>query len=210
MRFKTSAASILFALGLPVVASAQERDTLSLVGRNVLQFGIGLTGTREASATPSFSSSRTTGEVGSFGYTRWVRPEVAFSISASVINAEASASFASSYANVVTPILFGVSYSPRALALTRSLRPYVSGAIGPYINFVDETVAFSSASYSSEAVAGGRAAIGANWFAARHFLMSIEANYNAVAEFERANTVTRDPSGFGFSLGFGFSWGGRY
>src|SRR5262245_58694086 len=137
MRFKTVA--LLGAFALPVVASAQATDTLSLTGRTNIMVGIGLTGARDATASPGQATTHTTGEVGSFTFNHWVRPEVGVIISAAVMNADASArSGGRAYTNAITPILFGVSYSPRALALTPSIRPFVSAAAGPYFHTVTE------------------------------------------------------------------------
>jgi hypothetical protein len=110
---------------------------------------------------------------------------------------------------VITPILFGVSYSPRALALTTSLRPFVSAAVGPYVHTVSDAGP-GTANSTSESVAGARFAAGANWFVARHFLLSLEGDYHAVGRFSRQDAATSKASGFGMLLGFGFSWGGNY
>lgn len=206
MRVKTFA--LLVALGLPVVLSAQAIDTLSLTGRSSINLGFGLTGVRDASVTPNGASTHTSGEAGSIGFMHWVRPEVAVSIGASVLSADASAVNSGAHANAVTALLVGVSYAPSALALTRSLRPYVSAAAGPYMHTA-ETAGALSASSTTETVAGARLAGGINWFAARHFMMAFEGNYNAVGSFDRPDTPSSKPSGFGMSLTFGVSWGGR-
>jgi hypothetical protein len=206
MRFTTSA--LLLLLGLSA-AGAQTADTLSLAGRNSLMLGLGFANSTSASAAGNQTTVRTSGETGSFSYHHWLRPQVGLSITAAVLNAEATTTFGRSNANVIMPVLFGLNYSPRALALTRSMRPFVGAAVGPYIHMVDEVSTGVAEAYT-ESVAGARFSTGMNWFAARHFMMTLEGHYNAVGEFSRRDAVTRDPSGFGFSLGFGFSWGGRY
>ena len=208
MRIKTSA--LVIALGLPVVAGAQATtDTLSLAGRTNIMFGIGLTGSRDAAARPGQATTHTTGEVGSFGFNHWVRPEIAVQITASVLNADATADVGRAHTNAIAPILFGVSYSPRALALTPSIRPFVSGAVGPYFHTVSDASP-GKASTTTESVAGARLAVGTNWFVAKHFMLSVEGDYNAVGRFSEQDAVTASPSGFGMLFGFGFSWGGKY
>jgi hypothetical protein len=202
--------ALLLVIGLPVFARAQSSaDSLTLAGRSNIMFGIGLTGARDATASPGLESTHTTGEVGSLAFNHWVRPEIAVQISASVLNADATASGASSHTNAIAPILFGVSYSPRALALTTSLRPFVSAAVGPYFHIVSDAGATTSSSMT-ESVAGARFAAGTNWFVARHFMLSLEGDYHAVGRFDRQDAVTSKASGFGMSFGLGFSWGGTY
>lgn len=209
MRVKTAA--LLVALGVPFVLRAQAVDTLSLAGRSSINFGIGLTGQRNVSAGLSGVDTHTTGELGSLGFTHWMRPEVAITISAALLNADQTVNGGRTRANAVTPILFGVSYSPRALAVSSSLRPYVALAAGPYFHTVSDIGVGNERSIVEsrvESAAGMRSAIGANWFVARHFLLSVEGDYHAVSHFSQNDELT-NPSGFGMSLGFGFSWGGR-
>jgi hypothetical protein len=199
---------LIFALTAPAALRAQSVDSLSLAGRSSINFGIGLTGQRTTTAGISGVDTHTTGEVGSFGFTHWFRPEVAITVSAAVLDADETVIGGHTHTNVVTPLLFGASYSPRALALSSSLRPYVSLAAGPYFHSVSD-VGFGNETSTVESVAGVRSAIGANWFVASHFLLSIEGDYHAVSHFEHKDALTTNPSGFGMSFGFGFSWGGR-
>ena len=202
--------ALLLVIAVPALGRAQSAaDTLDLAGRTNIMLGIGLTGARDATASPGLESTHTTGEVGSLAFNHWVRPEIGVLISASVLNADATSSGGSASTNAITPILFGVSYSPRALALTTSLRPFVSAAAGPYIHTVSNAGP-GTASSTSESVAGARFAAGANWFVARHFMLSLEGDYHAVGEFSRQDAATSKASGFGMSFGLGFSWGGKY
>ena len=196
-------------VAVPVFARAQSApDTLSLLGRSTISLGFGLTGARSATAGVGETSTHTTGQVGGMALAHWVRPTVAVEISVAALNADASASGARVHANVVTPILFGLSVSPRALALTTSIRPYLSAAAGPYIHSVSDEFG-ASASASVEAVPGARLAAGTNWFVSRHFLVGLEGNYHAVGKFDQPDALTEKASGFGMSLSFGFAWGGR-
>jgi hypothetical protein len=161
------ASALLLVIAIPVLGQAQSTvDSLNLAGRTNIMFGIGLTGARSATASPGFESTHTTGEVGSFAFNHWVSPEIGVLVSAAVLNADATSSGGIASTNAITPILFGASYSPRALALTTSLRPFVSAAVGPYIHTVSDAGP-STANSTSESVAGARFAAGANWFVAR-------------------------------------------
>lgn len=206
MRFKTLA---LVALGVPAVLSAQSIDTLSLAGRSSINFGIGLTGQSSASAGVGGVDAHTTGERGSLGFSHWIRPEVALTVSVASLSGEATVLGAHVRTNAITPVLFGVSYSPRALAVSSTLRPYIALAAGPYFHSAADANVFGGANATVESVAGLRSAIGANWFVARHFFLSLEGDYNAVSQFSQKDEATKDPSGFGISFGVGFNWGGR-
>jgi hypothetical protein len=197
------------AVAIPTIVHAQEApDSLSLLGRSTISLGLGLTGSRSATADVGRTATHTSGQVAALAFTHWIRPSVAIEISGAVLNADASVSAAHVHDNAIVPILFGLSVSPRALALSSSLRPYLSAAAGPYIHAVSDVYAGGTTS-ATETVAGARLAAGANWFVARHFLVGVEGNYHAVGKFETPDALTEKPSGFGMSLSFGFAWGGR-
>jgi hypothetical protein len=199
----------LFLVGLPAIVGAQgATDTLSLDGKSAIMAGFGLTGTRDATVTTRSATTRASGEIGSLGFIHWVRPELAITIGVSALSAGATAVSGSVRSNAITPLLFGVSYSPHAIAITKSLRPYLSAAVGPYFHVVEDVGLFSASS-STETAPGARLAGGVHWFAARHFMMSFEGDYHAVGHFDQTDPASAQPSGFGLSLGLGVSWGGR-
>ena len=206
MRFTSSL--LIVSLGVPAFAHAQSAtDTSSLAGRNVIAMGIGLTGARDASAGGGTASTHTTGQVASLAFTRFVRSQLAVEISAAVLDADTKASPGYAYNSAVMPILFGLSYSPRELALTTSLRPFVSAAVGPYFHSVNIASGAGGTSSNTESAAGARFGAGVNWYVARHFMLQLEGDYHAVGSFEHPDALTQKPSGFGLSFGFGFVWG---
>lgn len=197
------------ALAVPAGVHAQQAsDSLSLAGRSTISLGLGLTGSRKASAAPGTAMTHASGQVASIAFSHWVRPSVAIDISAAVLDADTYASIGHASNNAVTPILFGLSVSPASLAISRSVRPYVSAAAGPYIHTFTDAVGAQTTS-SVDTQFGARFAAGANWFAARHFVVGLEGNYHAVSEFEQPGGLTTRPSGFGMSLSLGFAWGAR-
>jgi hypothetical protein len=204
-------APLVFAamIGLPVSAHAQgTQDTLSLLGRSAISLSLGLTGARDASVGPAQQTTHTTGQVGGIAFSHWVRPSLAVEISIAALNADETTAAGRVHSNVITPILFGLSLSPRSLALSTSLRPYVSAAVGPYIHSVSD-VTIGTSDETIETVPGARFAVGANWFVSRHFLLGVEGNYHAVGKFDHPDAITEKPSGLGMSVSFGFAWGGR-
>lgn len=202
---------VAVALSAPIAVGAQVVDSLSLVGRTNLMIGIGLTGSRDAAVGATGVRTHASGEIGSFAFNHWVSPALAVTISTAVLDADAGADATAVHVNATTPLLFGISYSPRAVAVSSTIRPFASAAIGPYFHSVsDASGRTASASARSESVPGAKLAVGANWFVARHFNASLETAYHAVGRFDVPDASGRSPSGFAMTLGFGFAWGGRY
>jgi len=203
------ASAFFLVAGLPVAALAQSTvDSLDLTGRTNIAFGLGLTGSSQAAVSPSSVSARTTSEVASFAFSRWVRPQVAIQISTALVGASSDMGVRGQ-ANATVPLLFGFSYSPRALAITPAIRPYVSVAAGPYTHFFTDAL-FDHLSAGTETHAGARFGAGANWLVAQHFMLSVDGHYHAVQRFVQPDAPASNVSGFGMSLGLGFSWGGKY
>jgi outer membrane protein W len=186
---------------------AQTGDTLSQLNRSTITIGFGLTGTRETSTSGTQTSARATGQVGSLSFTHFVRPQVAIEISASTLDADAHTTTSSSYAEAITPVLFGLNFAPCALALTTNIRPYVSVAVGPYFHSRTQASSFTQTDASVQTNVGARFGAGANWYVSRHFLIQVEGDYHAVSKFEELNGVRKDPSGAGMSFGLGWAWG---
>ena len=203
------ASALFLVVGFPVAALAQSTvDSLDLTGRTNIAFGLGLTGSSQAAVSPSSVSARTTSEVASFAFSRWVRPQVAIQISTALVGASSDMGVRGQ-ANATVPLLFGFSYSPRALAITPAIRPYVSVAAGPYTHFFTDAL-FDHLSAGTETHAGARFGAGANWLVAQHFMLSVDGHYHAVQRFVQPDAPASNVSGFGMSLGLGFSWGGKY
>lgn len=199
---------ILIPLLVPGIVAAQATDSLSLAGKNIISLGIGLTGARDNSASGSQVSTHATGEVGYLGYAHYVHPQAAVDVTVSVLNTDTFEQSGASHTNTITPILFGIHYSPEPLALSRTFRPFLSVAAGPYIHTVADA-SFAESTTTTETAAGARFGAGADWFVARHFMLRVEGEYHAVSSFDHPDALTEHASGFGFGFGMGFVWGGR-
>jgi Outer membrane protein beta-barrel domain len=207
---RRTAIPLLVSLLVPGLVFAQRSgDTLSLAGKNIISLGFGLTGARDATATGTQASTHATGGLGYMGYEHYVHPQAAVDISVGVLSTDTFEQAGRSHTNAITPILIGVRYSPEPIALSRTLRPFLSLAAGPYVHTVADASDLIAASSTTETAAGARLSAGADWFVARHFMLRAEADYHAVGSFEHADALTEHASGFGFGLGMGFVWGGR-
>jgi len=197
------------ALVAPLSLHAQRSyDTLSLDGRKAIPGVVGLTGARNTTTVGGTVASHTDGQVGSLSYNQYIRRQLGIEIEAAVLNADSFVQPGRTHTNSITPLLFGITLAPEVFAITRNLRPFFAAGVGPYIHTVND-VSSTGVSSSTETVAGARFGVGLNWYAARHFLMNVEAKYHAVGDFDHPDAATEKVSGWGVSLGFGFVWGGR-
>jgi hypothetical protein len=197
----------ILAVLIPAVLSAQSADSLSQRGRTLVAVGVGLTGNRDASADASKLSARGNGQVASLAVTHFVKSSVAIDISAAVLDENDFVSGTRAHHEEVSPVLFGVNWSPASLAVSSELRPFVSLVAGPYIHQMDDA-AVTGARASMQTVLGARLGAGANWYVARHFALQVEGDYHAVPAFDAVDGVRRNVSGFTLSLGLGVAWGG--
>lgn len=210
MRIRRSAgtAALVF-LSLSTGAHAQAAsDTLSLSGRTSIAFGIGLSGERSSNVAAADVRTHTTGQLASIALNHWVRPSLSVELSTAILSADQSAAPGRVHDNAIIPVLFGVTMSPQAFALSSSVRPFISLAAGPYVHMVQD-VNGARVTTLTETTTGARAGVGANWFLTRHFLLNVEGDYHAVGKFDYPDALTSKPSGFGVSVGLGVTWGGR-
>jgi hypothetical protein len=207
MRFTTRCIAIA-ALALPLSVRGQSPDTLSLQGKNFFAFGVGLTGARDVRNDGATQTTHASGQIGSMSFTHFARAGVAIELSTAVLDADAINAPGGRRANAIIPVLFGLSYSPRALAISQSIRPFASIAAGPYIHSVAES-SFLAQSASTEVAPGARLGAGVNWYVARHFMLQLEGDYHAIGHFDTPDPISRSPGGFGLTAGFGLGWGGR-
>jgi hypothetical protein len=168
---------------------------------------LGITGTREAYTSPGQTTARATGPLGSLAYTHFFTPRTGLEIAASVLDADASTTYANNRATAVTAFLVGFTFSPVSLALSSAVRPFASAAVGSYSHHVASSGTTNEA--RSQSQAGARLGAGINFLVARHFALQLTGDYHAVQPFDAVNGVEKDVSGFGLSLGLAVVWGGK-
>src|SRR6476659_2261741 len=178
------------ALAAPLSLHAQRSgDTLILDGRKAITLGVGLTGARNTTTVGGTTATHTDGQVGSLSYNQYIRSQLGIEIEAAVLNADSFVQPGRTHENSITPLLFGITLAPEVFALTRRLRPFFAAGVGPYIHTVND-VTSTGVSSSTETVAGARFGVGLNWYAARHFLMNVEAKSHAVGDFAHPDAAT--------------------
>ncbi len=204
---------VLLLLALPMTAAAQQTAS-TLHGRHIVTLQMGLLNhaTAETSVGVGNTDSRVNGFAGSFTYTYWVEPDWAALISLGMLDAEVGTSVnvgtVSTESAVVVPLLFGAKYSP-VLARRPSVRPYLSGAVGPYVGSATATRAGFGVRNETitETAFGFRAMAGADWFVGRHAMIEFGAGYHFVSDFDEPIGSDKNYSGPEFSIGLGFVFG---
>ena len=134
--------------------------------------------------------------VGSLGFTHWVRPRSRASPSASACSTPTKRSSGGHVrTNAITPLLFGVSYSPRALALSSIAAAVLARRGGPVLPFGLPTPTCSAEptprSNRSPACARRSARTGSSRGTSSS---SLEGDYHAVGEFDQKDAATKNPA----------------
>jgi hypothetical protein len=159
------------------------------------------------------SEARDSGVLASLSYAYWVTQEWSVGLSAGFIDAGTRSSVTpgevTSGSAAVTSLLFGAAYYPMAFAITPSLRPYGSVAVGPYVgSATNSRVGTTVESESiSESVVGLRVLVGADLFFAKRFKAGIAIGYDLVDDFDQQIGSHRNYSGPQFSAGCGILLG---
>lgn len=205
MRFTNAVVGLVVIL--PAAVAGQTTDSLSQQGRHILSVGLGVTGTRETNIGPNYqTTARATGALATLGYARFVSPSVAIEVAATALDANASVSNAGTRASSVTALLLGIRYAPRWLAITPSVRPYVSAAVGPFLHSASST-AIGSTYAGLESHFGCRFGAGASFHIARRMALLVQSDYHAARTFHMTTGEVAYPSGASLSFGLGYSWG---
>jgi outer membrane protein with beta-barrel domain len=207
MRFRCAVSIVAIVVAaLPAAAPAQQADSLSQQGRRILSAGLGVCAANATASATGGVSSDATGAVASISYVQYVSPSLALEVGATVLDASASLDYSGTRSSATSALLLGLSYSPRLVALTPSIRPYVSAAIGPYLLHQAAT-GVGGVAARSESRVGGRVGAGTRFHVARHLALMLEGDYHAVGGFASADADEENRSGFSLTLGLGVAWG---
>ncbi|MEM1269214.1 MAG: hypothetical protein AAGI08_04110 [Bacteroidota bacterium] len=177
----------------------QEREPVSLDGRHTLSFGFGLL----PNTSVGLTAVSTNGMVASFSYAYGTSAEWSLEANASILDAEVNVGTTSS----VAALLFGAQYSPEALAVGSSIRPYLGAAVGPYVRS-ESGVSLTRVGAQTQSVLGGRLSAGLDAYALGWLRLGLRAAYHVAPQFEDSLGNLDSASGGEFSLNVGVSFGG--
>jgi outer membrane protein W len=211
----------LTAICMPITSLAQtagDPNTVSLRGRHEITLSIGMLSALSASSEVSVANvdmtSEVNGLIGSIGYAYWFSDEWAAGVSVGMTNADASMSVSGAGAYMesaaVYPLLIGLEYKPRALAIGSALRPNVYAYIGPYFGYASDVRAGwdTGAESYSEMALGSLLGAGLDLSLGKRFTLGAAVGYRFVTDFERRIGSEKNHSSPEFSLSLGFAIGG--
>jgi len=205
-----------YAQGTASVDQSRTQRANSLLGRHGVSVNLGLliqaNSTHAASGRGFSTDSRAEGAAGGLAYTYWFKQDWATGFSVGVLAAEAKAiadgSGSSSETGSVIPILFGLRWQPSAMALSPTVRPYVSAAVGPYVGVATKSRAglvTGNESFTDTAV-GAYVAVGVDWIF-RRLTFGLNAGYHFVSDFDQPIASDNNYSGPQLALSFGLLFG---
>ena len=191
-----------------------EAPPFAVAGRNRVALLLGVSAHGDGGAT-AVSGTDAGGFLGGLQYTRYVRENLAFTVSphtvASVTGSRVSADGVFSGTASVAALPFGVRWAPRGDDLwRRAVKPFVSASVGPVFgstsgSTVTRGTVVSGATTST--TVGGLVGGGVDLHTGRTFSIGVEAGYAWTAKFSEPVGGRRDYSGFEMSLGFGWLFG---
>ncbi len=201
-------------------ASAQFIDAprvRSLKGKHGLQVNLGVLGQASTTNQVTFSGiiteSSATDFSGSVSYTYWFERDWAVHASVGFLDADVKTSVGGgrtlTESAAVVPILLGLRYYPSAVAPSSGMRPYLAGAVGPYVGWQsrDRVGLGITTEYRSETAVGAYAGAGIDWFVSHLFKIGLNGGYHFVTDFDRPIGAEENYSGAEFSLTVGFIFG---
>lgn len=194
-------AALLLATGLLTMSSAHAQSTRDGVSEGAtspachrITLSIGLL--PQIDAEPG--SAQISGYVGSLAYANRVTTNWEVELDAALHDAEATGGESAT----VTSLLIGANAYP--LGLTPSLRPYVTGALGPYVG-----VSARSAEARTETVLGARIGAGVDARLTGWLYSGLRVAYHAAPDFDEPVGTIANPRGVQLSLELGVTFGGR-
>jgi hypothetical protein len=210
-----SLAAVLSALLLtpPVPAEAQ-----ALLDRHRIELKLGF-GARTNSGTNTDSQgvqtdTEASGMLGSVGYHKWIREELAVGVSVGLLAVDAGTTVGAggveTSTSLVLPLFLGARYYLPRSTLGGKYRPYLSAEGGPLLGFDSATEVGDvvQSGTSSSATIGSRFGGGLDVQVADHFMIDLFAAYGLMADFGSAIGGQKNHSGWEFGLGLGVVWGG--
>jgi hypothetical protein len=204
--------------GPTAVEATQNRGAVDLqpyavAGRNRFDVRIGMWRT---GASGLVSSGASVGDLtGGIQYTRYLKEHLAITFNIEGAAAQAGAvvstegAFTGASSIVAMPI--GVRWNPFTYGRQGdAIKPFFALGIGPVIGESAGTFAGRGGAITGAhtlATVGGHIKAGADFHLARSFAISADGGYNWMADFAQPVSATRNYSGFGFGLGFGWLFG---
>ncbi len=193
-------AALLLAAVFAVPFSAQAQPAAdekpSVLPRHHIALDIGLL--PQAAAEPG--DARLSGYLGALTYAYRMAPGWTLEAGGAVHSTEAQ--FAETA--TVTSLLFGTNYYPAALAPSPTVRPYLTGALGPYIG---ASASGLRGQTRTQTVVGARFGAGLDVRFSTWLTGGLRAAYHAAPDYADTVGSARSPRGARLSLRLGVTFG---
>ncbi|MBI3788369.1 MAG: hypothetical protein HY276_08945 [Ignavibacteriales bacterium] len=207
---------IVLMLGIAVwqVGRAQ---TYSLMHRSSIEISIGIWNESSAgnqiATNGMVSNAKTNGLAGELSYAYWPQENLALTMSAGIISAEATAGSSGTgilgptqRTSTVIPILCGVKYYFLEPVPSSFARLYLSGAIGPTLGFEAKNSLFIQEAHSESAL-GGRVGGGVDVLWGQSFKVGLNAGYFLMTNFKESVGARTNYNGPAVTFNVGLIFG---
>jgi hypothetical protein len=186
-------------------AAIAQPEPVKLIGRHTITVEGGTkTNSNTSVITNAGGVDVKSGFIGSFNYGYWFDEEWAVTLSVGGFGMGAKTTYNNVETNSVMPILFGVKYYPKKLALGAVGRVYAGLAAGDYMGFATKTQNIFNNTVVSESVFGGQLSAGMDFFVASWFKFGPKLSYHFMGDFSEVIGTKKNLSGAAFSLELGF------
>lgn len=189
---------------------AQSQD-LAMKGRSGLELNFGLwSGARSSTSVGTAGVGvevKNSAFVGGILFTHWVQEYLSVTLSAGLLAGKASSTVnilsVNQQVSSVFPVLLGVRYYVLGSAAEGEVRPFLSGAVGPYTGSeVNNTILAQEA--RTETAFGGRFGAGIDFLVGNHFKLGANGGYNIMSDFSTPVGGRNNYDGGDFSIGIGY------
>ena len=210
---KTAFNSIPIVILFSFIGTTVMAQEFTLKDRSVLELNMGLWGQSGASSTTNAfgtkAEARTSAFVGGILYAYGVQEEIAVTLSAGILSAQASSNIGAQGINqqgsVVMPFLIGVRYYVPTPEPGAKVRPFISLAAGSYIGMQGSNTVLLQES-ETESAFGGRVGLGIDIYVSNYFKLVANAGYNFMSDFSTPIGSRSNYNGGEMSFGVGYAF----
>ena len=197
--------------------------SFAVAGRNRVEVRLGMWRGSGAPTLPKYAAGTQSVDArGGLQYTRFLRENLAATLSFDVLSAEADVVTFDGYStfgtslqrSLIISVPLGLRWDPRRGDLrTKPLKPYLAAGLGPVIGLhsggsIDETTVF--AGDRAATTFGGFVGGGADVLLGRRWSLGFSAGYRWMADFSQTIGTRKNYSGVDAGIGIGWTWGKGY
>jgi hypothetical protein len=184
-------------------SSVQHSRFGELNGRSRVVFGFGFRSQSDTTSQATLSGSEhlTLG----FSYSHWLRENLALSVTMSILSPEVGTQIGpvAFTTNGVVAALVGARFYLPDLGSSSTVKPYVTGSVGPYIGSGKEIGAHTTKTVTVVSP-GAHVGAGLDFQLHRSFMLGLRGGYHFMSDFSQP--LAGQDSFSGFELGVEVSW----